>query len=370
MLLNATTVSLPMNPSKFKPFQLLAITLSVPLAYLSLTLPAIAAGKIGLKSDGRISAGNQVKYKVDFNLIAHPDASYHVESSLFDDSQLPAITVKKSLGNGWSLDAPDDRKETHGTTSDHEAIIKFVQSPADTSAYDWYLDTTATINPSCVLNDGICGAVSAISKVTLYYDAVAQGEKIFTANINKVGTKIKADASANKDPVFTLSLDETTFFTAYIYAKSPLAPGLEPTLNADFSFGTLDPEFELFLIHPGYYCALTTCSSNAPFLSSLQSIVSTGPGGNWSFDSGINAFIPNNDITLPAFVYNKSSNPQATASLGIGTQGSDPGVEVPGPVPILGIPAFLGFSRKLRNRIKHSKAASVAEAGSPRLLRA
>jgi hypothetical protein len=359
-----------MNPSKFKPSQLLAITLSVPLAYLTLSMPSLAAGKIALKSDGTIRTGRQVTYEVKFNLIAHPDASYYFKPSLFNVNENASYEVKRTLGVGYSSQTPSDTKETHGTKSEHVANVNFLKSPADDNAYDWTLDATALIKPSCVPNDGKCGAVTAISKVTLYDNFIAQGEKIFTAKINEDGTKVNVEGPAGKDPTITLSLDDVTFFAADIYANSPLLPGLEPTLNADFSFGTLGPEIELILFHGGYSCALTACSSNALFLSSLQSMISTGPGGNWSFDSSANAFFPNNDITVPAFLYTNSSNPQATASLGIGTQGSDPGVEVPGPVPILGIPAFLSFSRKLRNRIGHGKAASVAEAGAPRFLRA
>jgi hypothetical protein len=184
------------------------------------------------------------------------------------------------------------------------------------------------------------------------------------AKINEKGTEVIPQEEPAKDPIVSLTLDGATFFTADIYANSPLGPGLEPTLNADFSFGTLDPEIDLTLFYGGYSCGLAACSSDVSFLASLQSMISTGPGGNWSFESGINAFIPNNDISQPSFLFTKSSNPQATASLGIGTQGSSPGAEVPGPAPILGITAFLGFSRKLRNRIEHSKVVSVAVTGN------
>jgi hypothetical protein len=354
-----------MNTTMVKPVQFLAIALSGPLASLVLVLPSLADGKIALKPKGALRPEAEVGVRIYFELNAHfldekgnpinGTALYLRATGSQRIDKFESFKDTKFLGIGPRLEVPYDSEERHGTFSEHTADVKFGVAQ-DSSVYEWFINPSAKINAFCFPNDQKCAEVTARSDISLF-----EGKRVIGYNttglISKDETMIKPSAAGAKDPVVSLILDGATFFTADIYANSPLGPGLEPTLNADFTFGSLDPEIELTLFYGGSSCVLADCASNASFLSSLETMISTGPGGNWSFDQGMNAFIPNNDISLPDFLLTNSSNPNATATLGIRTQGSDPSVEVPGPLPILGIPALLGFSRKLRNRIEHSKVA-------------
>ena len=265
-----------------------------------------------------------------------------------DNPKSPILLPFKTLGGD---------KEVHGTISKHSVRLDF-KPPSDRKV-KWTLTPTATIEPSCKPNVEKCTNVTATTTVKISYGDIVQGETTATVTLDKDGKVIPQDPPA-KDPVITLYLDDQAFFSADIFATSASASGLEPTLHADFSFGTLAPGYDLTLFYGGLSCGLATCASDTSFLNSLQSVVSTGPGGNWSFDPVLQEFTPKNDIVLPDFLYTNSINQGATGTFGADTGASDPGVEVPGPLPILGIGAAFGYCRKLRNRTKNSRTEAIS----------
>jgi hypothetical protein len=291
-------------------------------------------------------------------LTAHPDDKY--PNNIDEDEPLEIVVEKGFLGT--SLPPVElGKKETHGTKSKHSVGIEFSNPPFEQNV-TWTLKPTAKIQPICNPAVEKCSEVSASTTALFSYGGKQQGLRTETVKLTKAGFVIP-QPQPKKDPVITLYLDEQAFFSADIFATIPLVPGLEPTLHAEFSFGTLAPGYDLTLFYEGLSCGLATCSSDTSFLNSLQSIVSTGPGGNWSFDPVLKVFTPNNDIGLPDFIYTNSISKEGNGTFGASTQGSDPDVErVPGPLTILGIGAAFGFSRKLRKRIKNSESLQLAGA--------
>lgn len=329
--------------------RLLAITLSAPMASLALAMPSQAAGVLPFK--GVAPVGSVVTLQGIFTLIAHP-----VEFGR--DSKEFTLEERGGSEGLFSLEMDLGENEKHGTTSSHTASVNLIYNPMF-QRYNWEIDASAEIKENCKPVKG-CEQVRASTKALFVYNGVKQGEK-YDTKISKKGARIPPESPGNKDPKVTLFLDEQAFFTADIFATMSQGPGLEPTLHADFSFGTLAPGYGLNLSHGGFSCELANCSSDTSFLNSLQSIVSTGPGGNWSLDPDLQVFTPNNDIAIPNFSYTNSLDKGATGTFGISSEGSDPGVErVPGPLPILGLGAAFGFSRKLRKRIKSSKPELIS----------
>jgi hypothetical protein len=320
--------------------RLLAIALSTSMASLALAMPSQAAGYVTLKGQG-VESGANARLRGEFTLTAHDG-----EKKPFDGS------IKVGLG-GIQIGATlaNDR---HGTTSRHQASVVFKPSKENDKIFNWELEAKAKIKPACNPKGG-CEAVYADTFGQLDIDGY--GTETFHA-LDISDGKIVPQPPGKKDPIVTFFLDGQQFFSANIFATTPQGPGLEPTLHADFSFGTLAPGYDITLFHEGHSCGLASCSSDTSFLNSLQTIVSTGPGGNWSFDPVIKGFTNNNSIALPDFMFTKSVG--ETGTFGISSEGSDPGIEVPGPLPILGVAAAFGYSRKLRKRLKSSKSEVIS----------
>jgi len=326
-----------------RPLRLWIISLSASIASLALAAPSQAAG--ALPVSGKANVGTEAILEGVFSLTAHPSEG--------TSKKLPLAIVKELLSIG--LSESFGKKELHGTKSSHSANVDF-SFPEDGGKASWTLRPVAKIIPNCKPNDGGCTEVIAATTAKFSYGGALQGEQTESVTINKDG-RVVPTPPGKKDPIITLYLDEQAFFSADIFATTPSALGLEPALRADFSFGTLAPGYDLTLFHGGFGCSLATCASDASFLNSLQSIVSTGPGGNWSFDQVLQVFTANNSIALPDFVYTNSIAKEATGTFGVSTEGSDaPGTEAaPGPLPILGVSVVFGYSRMLRKRIKSSK---------------
>ena len=118
---------------------------------------------------------------------------------------------------------------------------------------------------------------------------------------------------------------------------------------------------DLAFSYGGDTCVLSSSSTTCS-LSFVDSVIAgiTSPA-NWLFDPATNSFISTTDIDFPtASVVNSTSPYNIVDGLPFA---DDSGIEtVPAPLPLLGVGAALGFSRKLRKRIKSIKTPEVMSA--------
>lgn len=313
-------------------------SLFVPLAFLALTTPTQAAGKLPIS--GVAPLKTKATLEGQFSLLAHPPESNKGSKD---------VVLGAAEGHGQSfISMALGEKEKHGTYSSHAAGVRWEADKVQTT---WELLANAVIVPNCPKGAKDCGEVTASTTAKLSYDGIQRGELTKTVTVREKTGEIMPQKADKKDPRIALYLDNQEFFSVDIFATESLSTGLDPTLHADFSFGTLTPGYDLTLFYGGFSCGLSTCSSNPSFMNSLQSIISTGPTGNWEFDPIANRFINKNDITLPSLIYENPNSLSNLASFGASAEGSSPGVErVPTPLPILGV----GLSGALVKRLKIS----------------
>jgi hypothetical protein len=205
----------------------------------------------------------------------------------------------------------------------------------------WSIWAQAFAKQACIKNKDSCGEIIAKAKIKAALAVEKEAITIFS-----VGQETKIPKV--KDPTYSLSLNDFSEFFSVSLFRDPLTD----LVDATYYFGSVPDPFSVSLDYNGVSCELSTCSANAAFLSQLSSI---SRSDNWDIDPN-GDYIANKDIALPGVTVNQP------ATLRAGLIQEDSGVEVPGPLPLLGVAAAFGYSRKLRKRIKGNKTLSLVGA--------
>jgi hypothetical protein len=291
---------------------------------------------------GDTKSGSNISFTYDFKFEAHDGDSLN-GAGLFSLSHAKLFGKPSPNEQINTLNLPksfeiDDLPSGHGSKGIFN--LDYQVGSLNGNNRPWSILATAFARPDCKKNKRSCGAITATAKIKAAQSVEKEAKAVF-----KIGNETKIPKA--KDPTYSLSLNDfPDFFSASLF-RDPATD----LVNATYHFGIVPDPFVVDLDYNGISCELSTCSTNPAFLSELSYIHGID---NWSLDPN-GDFIANKDIALPGVTVNQS------ATLRAGFEQQAPGLEaVPGPLPVLGIAAAFGYTRKLRQRIKPSKPEVIS----------
>jgi hypothetical protein len=285
------------------------------------------------------------------------------------DEELDPIIVYPSSGSGsdnvWSF------TDIHGSIGNYYIDWQYTNPILSFSTF-WTVKPRVVIEPNCISNQATCQPITGYLPISWKNGPVAINPR--TPAIERgapIGTTIPLGSSSRvpENMGYTLSIQpdglpaelqriyELDFFTSLDSSGVPI-------LGVDLELGRLssqDSSFNLLIEYDGASCVIdsfTTACSDA-FAASVSSAL-VDPS-KWSLNHDIGAFVSLVPIDFPRVTasYAGSSNPTAAILIDQNLQGEAKETEVPGPLPLLGLGAAFGYSRKLRKRIKTSKTPEI-----------
>jgi hypothetical protein len=269
----------------------------------------------------------------------------------------------------------DPAPEDHGSTSTHSfGIFGKKDGILEKIKINGVLNATAS--PKCPQPDvpKTCRGIKATTSLTIqgvtrktvddltvekFQAGIPAGNNV---KVNRIGpravspqvfTSIDLEPIGSPDELFHV-------FSAAFYSNAE--PGATPSLNVDLDIGPHPDQlrsYDVKLTYSGLECILTssTPACGASFLDSL--IAGLTSASYWNYNSVLDLWELTSDLYYPevaSYTYLLGPDSGETGFNVSSPPIVDPDVEsVPGPLPLLGVSAAFGYSRKLRKRIKSSK---------------
>lgn len=300
----------------------------------------------------------QVFYSYDLKLKLHP--------AKFDNSPLPSpsfqvkadgslitATGKNFISQSISIGSLEEIHESTG-----QASIRIEPDAGDTfiPTVNWLkLTAKANVQPNCAKEKDSCKDISALANVKIGdYGANDQYPKISgTLPVSSVISSSVTDPQTIKFQYSIMPEDNTNYefspFTIGFYMPTPTSLDANLIFKASDLYAT---EFKIFGGIPGQemVCLLdsTSSSCDSTFVDTYRSAILS----QWHYEPTLLGYILDSPLLFPEIGYRfvgSASHPSYTTTSS--TFYSDPasGVEaVPVPLPVLGIGAAFGYTRRLR----------------------
>jgi hypothetical protein len=333
------------------------VSLWLPLLGLSVAMLHSSDVHAGLVINGAIPQNKMI----DFTIEAITPKGNHKapEDKIFAIKQNFPILNLDDAGDFGISKVLMDYKDVHGTSVEHGYIIK------DFGRF-FSLQPTVKLKPACIANFETCTFPIALT-IARWKEEFAtasdrgkelQLSKLSSVKNNNFSQSIAEDKFKYSFSTGNIAQSELAFFLAFEVFQ-PLTTSV-PLLRANIGLGPDLPSkyFAFDYTYGGKTCTigplLSTCDQ--AFVDDIK--LGLEDPLMWTYDGLTQSFFLDSDLVLPNILARLLDDDFNGSIFGFNENQSSsqsPEPEVPGPLPILGFFAALGYSHKLRKRIKDSK---------------
>ena len=308
-----------------------------------------------------------------------------------DPPVTPPATIKKRIDYSaeqlgatlTNLSLKDDYK--HGSSSSHDFRVTTIQrdnifdkdgNPISNPVTDWFGFGLVDLTPLCKKpgqfepNPTVpCQEITAFTELSVA-GVTRRGEikPMPELSPQEVGTNSTPKTSYKLAPVIpstTLGSSLESNVLDVLFFVKDTALGTKPAV--ELVFGPKEPEkaeswtYQLEYEFNGLICILNPANSSCPytFATSLSNYLTDE--SRWSYDPVNGSWSAIDYLTMPklsatGLLGNNYPEDILTTTVSVPSNGLE---NVPSPLPILGVGAAFGYSRKLRKRIKTSKTPEL-----------